>query len=734
MSLVSLRSGTLRSSRTLRVLLGVLLAAMLTPDAFAGSKRKPNVLYLHSDGGSLSRVADVVNKLSATGLFGTVATFDGAASTPTLAVLNTYDAVMVTANTPWASAANLGTVMRQYVDGGGGVVQTVFTSGGAASGSLAGTWNASYNCITFGPSTTGTATLGAIADQNHPIMIGVRSFNGGTSSFRPAGTALTAGATLVASWSDGKPLVAVGPLINRCDLGFFPASSDGGGAPFWLSSTDGVKLLANALLYVMRPRVLVIHSTGSAAVTADIVASIKGTNLFSVVDSFNGQTGTPTLTQLQAYDAALVANQAAWSNRTALGNVLADYVDAGRGVVQTVFTTAGIPDSNLGGRWTGTYDIIPFGPTTSGPATIDFIPFSDHPIVAGVATFDGGPNSSRPSGTTVNPGGFVVAEWSDGTILAAASTRLHNRVDLGFLPVSSAISASGWIATTDGDKLLANALLYTIKPYIGCVAGESAAPLDDVVAKLIASRRFSGVDSRNAAISTPTLGALRQYNAVLTWSGGSFYANSTALGVHMADYVDAGGGVVSAIFEITNIDPLGSRWSTDGYRITQSLPGSMTSVAQQFLGTVLEPAHPISSFVRSFAGGNRDFRQDSTPLLRGRTIMRWTDGKMLASVHNYMKRADLGYFPPSSAVTPNNWNQRTDGIWITANALEFVVRHKPCPGDFNGDGQIDDDDFVRFAAFYNELLDPRGDLNGDGLTDDNDFVIFAGGYDALVCP
>lgn len=703
--------------------------------AIAGAKRKPNVLFVHSDGVNPARVADVVNKLAATGLFGTVAAFDAGAATPTLAQLNTYDAVMVTANNSWASAANLGTVMRQYVDGGGGVVQTTFTTGGVASSSLAGTWNASYNCITFGPSTTGAATLGTIADQNHPIMIGVQSFDGGTSSFRPSGTTLTPGATLVASWSDGKPLVAVGPLVNRCDLGFFPASSDAGGAAFWLSSTDGVKLLANALLYVIRPRVIVIDSAGSAAVTADIVASIRGTNLFSVVHSFNGQTGTPTLTQLQAYDAALVANQAGWSNNTALGNVLADFVDAGGGVVQTVFTTAGVPNSNLGGRWTGTYDVIQFGPATAGAATLGFIPYPNHPIVAGVATFDGGPNAARPLGTAVNPGGFVVAEWSDGKILAAASTKLYNRVDLGFSPVSSAISASGWVATTDGDKLLGNALLYTIKPYVACVAGESAAARADVVAKLIASRRFSGVDNRDAGIATPTFGALRQYNAVLTWSGGLFYSNSTALGVHMSDYVDAGGGVVSAIYEITNNDPLLNRWSTDGYQITPSpLPGVMVSAAPLFLGTVLEPAHPINSFVRKFAGGNRSFRQDSTPPLRGRTIMQWTDGKMLASVHNYMKRADLGYFPPSSALTLNNWNQRTDGTWIAANALEFVVRQRPCPGDFNGDGLVDDGDFVLFVGFYNNLLDPRGDLTGDGLTEDTDFVAFAAAYDALECP
>ncbi len=50
------------------------------------------------------------------------------------------------------------------------------------------------------------------------------------------------------------------------------------------------------------------------------------------------------------------------------------------------------------------------------------------------------------------------------------------------------------------------------------------------------------------------------------------------------------------------------------------------------------------------------------------------------------------------------------------------------------DGFVNDDDFVLFAGFYNELLDPRGDLTGDGLTDDADFVNFAGMYNELLCP
>lgn len=72
----------------------------------------------------------------------------------------------------------------------------------------------------------------------------------------------------------------------------------------------------------------------------------------------------------------------------------------------------------------------------------------------------------------------------------------------------------------------------------------------------------------------------------------------------------------------------------------------------------------------------------------------------------------------------------------------FQLFQRPCPGDLNGDGIVDDSDFALFAAAYN-LLDcndsqmPPGcpaDLNHDGFVDDADFVLFANAYDALLCP
>lgn len=76
------------------------------------------------------------------------------------------------------------------------------------------------------------------------------------------------------------------------------------------------------------------------------------------------------------------------------------------------------------------------------------------------------------------------------------------------------------------------------------------------------------------------------------------------------------------------------------------------------------------------------------------------------------------------------------------SVFNAVLRIGLCAGDFNGDGLVDDTDFIQFASAYN-ILDcadpamPAGcpiDLNSDGFVDDSDFVLFATAYNDLICP
>jgi len=71
----------------------------------------------------------------------------------------------------------------------------------------------------------------------------------------------------------------------------------------------------------------------------------------------------------------------------------------------------------------------------------------------------------------------------------------------------------------------------------------------------------------------------------------------------------------------------------------------------------------------------------------------------------------------------------------------LVVTFDACPADLNGDGVVDDADFVVFVFAYNVLdcTDPAmgagcpADLNSDGFVDDADFVVFVAAYNELLC-
>jgi hypothetical protein len=117
--------------------------------------------------------------------------------------------------------------------------------------------------------------ISLVADQpSSPLLAGVASFSGGTSSYRSDVTTVRPGATLVAHRNDGSstPLVAVGP--HGVALNFFPPSSDAR-SDFWDASTGGAQLLENALLYNMHATANA-PSRGSAAGYCSVAGNMNG--------------------------------------------------------------------------------------------------------------------------------------------------------------------------------------------------------------------------------------------------------------------------------------------------------------------------------------------------------------------------------------------------------------------------------------------------------------------------
>ncbi len=94
------------------------------------------------------------------------------------------------------------------------------------------------------------------------------------------------------------------------------------------------------------------------------------------------------------------------------------------------------------------------------------------------------------------------------------------------------------------------------------------APSEDDDATLrtnIANITGANADYYDAQAATPTLAELQQYDCVFTWANSS-YADMTAMGDVLADYVDAGGVVVLGAFvTYTNGNYLSGRIMTPAY-------------------------------------------------------------------------------------------------------------------------------------------------------------------------
>ena len=183
---------------------------------------------------------------------------------------------------------------------------------------------------------------------------------------------------------------------------------------------------------------------------------------FDSVDHINASSSasfTPTLTDLQAYDAVLAFSTATFDDPIALGNVLADYYDGG-GRVVTAFATAtsSLPRA-IEGRFGSDYMLLDnsggFSGNDDSLGTI-FEPSS--PLLAGVSSLSAG-WAYQSTGGLAN-GGITVAEWNDSgePLVIRGEIGNRQRVDLNFYPISSEINSNFW--TGDGFILMANALLY----------------------------------------------------------------------------------------------------------------------------------------------------------------------------------------------------------------------------------------------------------------------------------
>mmetsp|Transcript_3986 Transcript_3986/g.5975 ORF Transcript_3986/g.5975 Transcript_3986/m.5975 type:complete len:429 (+) Transcript_3986:74-1360(+) len=170
---------------------------------------------------------------------------------------------------------------------------------------------------------------------------------------------------------------------------------------------------------------------------------------------------TPTVEEIEAFDAVLVWRNGVYGDPIALGNNLAKAVENEKVGIVTMFWEGYATSYTLGGNWP-LYDCIPNGSyRTSSHLTLDQNTTVDTEVAKqlfqDVESFDGGTPSFRIGTSEASNGCSILARWSDGDTFAAANLA-NRRVDLNFWPVPNTVSSYGWDASTDGDKIIGNAL------------------------------------------------------------------------------------------------------------------------------------------------------------------------------------------------------------------------------------------------------------------------------------
>ncbi len=187
--------------------------------------------------------------------------------------------------------------------------------------------------------------------------------------------------------------------------------------------------------------------------------------------------GLATLTadELLPFDVVLSQNDLTWEassgDRTNVGNVLADYIDAGGKVVANMYLYS-YDGWGLAGRFI-TEGYGPFVSTTRdiwGAGSLGTIHNPNHPLMEGVNAIDDSWGHQDP---TVASGADLIADWSDGQPMIAVN---ENVVGLNILPINGNSSWASDLAT-----LLHNSIIYlggsswlTIEPSEGVVnAGSS---------------------------------------------------------------------------------------------------------------------------------------------------------------------------------------------------------------------------------------------------------------------
>jgi hypothetical protein len=210
--------------------------------------------------------------------------------------------------------------------------------------------------------------------------------------------------------------------------------------------------------------VAILSATDIAGTINDNVEGyLLATGRLGSVDTFVISTTTPALNQIEIYDSVLVFSDEPYADPVALGDMLADYIDGGGGVV--LATRSFSAKGAVGGRLVDeSYVAMTVdGSDYNGAEQALVRDVSAHPMFYGVHVVYGGPGSYHTVGATLTDGAELIGTWQDGEPFLASKvfdTVNGRSVALNMYPPNDVLDANYWRTITQGDQLVVNTLLW----------------------------------------------------------------------------------------------------------------------------------------------------------------------------------------------------------------------------------------------------------------------------------
>jgi hypothetical protein len=191
---------------------------------------------------------------------------------------------------------------------------------------------------------------------------------------------------------------------------------------------------------------------------------------------WDASTGNPTLGDLLPYDVVIVGNDYKWSSAgmtaSSVGDALADYLDTGGGVIDTLFV-----HDWYGWELSGRYISEGYSPFTASSVDYTGIPYTlgtvyqaSHPVMQGVAAITDDPIAGiGHQNVGLAAGALRLADWNDGQVYIAVKENVVGINQLWF-------HGSNW--SGDVPTLMHNAIRYLALRDVGWL---SAAPASSLI-------------------------------------------------------------------------------------------------------------------------------------------------------------------------------------------------------------------------------------------------------------